>query len=128
MKTKILVWALMACLATPAIAYDWLTTMQAPVENRLLSIGICSYSESAHPLAAAAYFNFCPLTFFDDHLRIGVGMLGGYDDGDVLFKLHTSVSTRIFDSLEVGVWYAPFWGLSRYEDPYGVMVGYVFKL
>jgi len=96
------------------------------VSARAFSLGVASWTDSEHDLAAAGYFNFVFLNFFDDHLRFGAGMMGGYDDMP-LFRFQTSVTSRIFDSVEVGAWYAPFWGWNGHDDPYGVMIGYVFK-
>jgi hypothetical protein len=127
MKKLLATVVLVLFTALSAVPSEMLTAFKDyTMSNRILSVGVASWSDEDHTLVPAAYFNLAFLNFFSDHLRIGAGMLGGYDD-EVLFRFQTSVTSRILDSVEVGVWYAPFWGYKSQDDPYGVMLGYVFK-
>jgi hypothetical protein len=132
MKKRILIAALLTLLALPVMAQDYLMRLKEyTVSERCLSVGVASWTDSKHDLTVAGYFNYAFVAFFEDHLRFGAGMMGGWDadEGRPLMRLQTSVTSRIFDYVEVGVWMAPFWDLygKHPDDPYGMMVGYVFK-
>ena len=128
MKKLFAIMSVLLFTTLSAVPSEMLTSFkQYTVSTRAFSVGVASWTDADHALAPAAYFNFSCFNFFSDHLRLGAGMLAGYDADDVLFRMQTSVTSRIFDSVEVGVWYAPFWGYKSHDDPYGVMVGYVFK-
>jgi len=127
MRKLITTTLLVLLIALPIMAGPLSTALKDyTVSNRALSIGVASWTEEDHNLAPAAYFNMTFVSFFDDYLRFGAGMIAGYDE-EPLFRFQTSITARIFDSIEVGGWYAPFWGWNGHDDPYGVMVGYVFK-
>jgi hypothetical protein len=97
--------------------------------DRALSVGVCSYSNRKDSLEVGGYYNLTFLSFFDDHLRLGAGMLMATSDTHYPnLALETSVTTLLFDYIEVGAYYAPFYNLMRGEDsPYGVMLGYAIK-
>ena len=93
--------------------------------ERPLAVGVCSWTSEDDPLAAGGYFDLAFISLFDDYFRLGAGMIVAPNTSDKL-RLETSITTR-FDWLEIGVYYCPFWGLTRYSDPYGVMIGYCIK-
>lgn len=98
---------------------------------RPISIGVCSWSNDDQPLTGGCYLDIAFLSLLDDRLRLGAGLLVAHGDDRLDVKLHTSVTTLVWDWLEVGVYYAPFWGMAQElgdDPPYGVMIGYAIKL
>ena len=131
MKTRMLAWMLLCLLPLPGLAQDLLTQFKEFTDShRALSVGLATWTDKEHDLTMAGYFNFAFLAWYDDHVRLGAGMAGGWNNesSTPLMRFQTSVTTRIFDSVEVGAWWAPFWNTGAdKDDPYGLMVGYVFK-
>lgn len=99
---------------------------------RPMSAGICTSTDSEHACRVGGYFDVALVSMLEDRLRFGVGFTGVADDDYPLkIRLTTSVSTRVYEGLHLGVYYAPFWGLAKgYGDdpPYGIMIGYSFPL
>lgn len=99
---------------------------------RPMSAGICTSTDSEHTCRVGGYFDVALISMYEDRLRMGAGVtfVNG-DEHPVDIRLITSVSTRVYEGLHLGAYYAPFWGLARsYHDdpPYGIMIGYSFPL
>lgn len=96
-----------------------------------LSVGAASWTDEDNDFGVGGYFDVKFLMLWDELLNFGVGMVAKPPPEDAHYRLdvrlETSVSTHLFKYLEVGAWWAPFWGLVKEQDPYGIMIGYVFK-
>jgi hypothetical protein len=100
---------------------------------RPITFGICTWTDSETSCDIAGYLDVTVISLLNDKLRFGAGVLARAGDFNAVdFKMETSVTTRLFDWLEVGAYYCPFWGLANEkfnDDPaYGLMVGYAIKL
>jgi hypothetical protein len=97
-----------------------------------MSVGLCTWTDSEHVCKIAGYFDVELVSLLEDRLRLGAGVMVRPGDEQVIdMRMITSVSTRIYDGLQIGAYYAPFWGLARNlgdDPPYGVMMGYSIKL
>jgi len=92
-----------------------------------LSVGPCLWIDpESDQTIGGVYVNAVVLSTLHDYLRTGVGL--AVTLADVPFKLRpcASLSTRLFHRVEFGIWGAFFFGLTRYEDPFGLFVGYTF--
>ena len=99
-----------------------------------LSAGLCSWTEKGETdFSAAGYWDFKYLMLWEEKLNFGFGLAVRpchhvtFDKLALDPRLETSVTTHLFNCLELGAYYCPFWGLSRYNDPFGLMVGYYLK-
>jgi hypothetical protein len=93
------------------------------------SMGVCSWTDDVNTFEGGVYWDFKYVMLFDEKLNLGAGMIFKPPRGTGLMDLvlETSVTSHWLDCLEVGAYYCPFWGLTRYSDPYGAMVGYYWK-
>lgn len=98
-----------------------------------LGVGYASWTDSDEDFASGVYGQIA-LISWRDKVRLNFGAVASWKDSKdrVELRPHTSISTLIpignFD-LEIGGYYAPFWGLEpRTDDPYGVMIGLGFGL
>ena len=98
-----------------------------------LSVGLCSWTDDENDFAICGYWDCKFLMLWDEKLNFGAGMAVRpyhhliFDHLALDPRVETSVTTHLFNCLEIGAYYAPFWGLTRYSDPYGLMVGYYWK-
>lgn len=97
-----------------------------------ISFGLCSWTDLEADCQLGGYFNVSLFSFWDNHLRLGVGLAGSSpDEGSISgvdLRLITSASTLFFDCLEIGFYAAPFYNAmgNHLDDPYGLMIGYAF--
>lgn len=137
MKRRMLI-AILALLALPALAEPSTTKLlyrdYGVTDSHkvgALSMGVASWTDDDNDFGVGGYFDFKGIMLWDELLNLGIGFVAKPPPADAHYRLdlrlETSVSTHLFNCLELGVWYAPFWGLAGKDDPYGVMVGYVFK-
>ena len=98
-----------------------------------IGIGVCSWTDDDYDFEPGLYGQFALVSWRDAvRLNMGCAFIWDYDNDRVDFAPVTSVTMGIFffkanKLMEVGVYYAPFWGLdSRSDDPYGLMIGYAF--
>jgi hypothetical protein len=98
-----------------------------------LSVGACSWTDDENDFAVCGYWDVKLLMLWEEKLNLGAGMAIRpyhsltFDKLAIDPRVMTSVTTHLFNHLELGVYYAPFWGLTKYSDPYGVMAGYYWK-
>jgi len=99
------------------------------LSDRSLSVGVCSFSNRKNSLEFGGYFDMNFLTLWNDHIRLGAGMLMAGSNGKYPnMALETSLTTLVYKGIEVGAYYAPFYNLMKGEDsPYGAMLGYAIK-
>jgi len=95
------------------------------------SVGVCSWTDKDDPCTLAAYGSCSLLAFWDNHLRLGVGLTVTDSDPDSISAIDlrwtTSITTLLWKHLEVGFYAAPFYNISDHtDDPYGFMIGYAF--
>jgi len=137
MKSRMLTVAFLVLMAsvccagdTKMIIRDFLVT---DTELKPISFGACTWTDKDSDCQLAGYLNVSLMNCWDNHLRIGGGFSITSPDIDdnisrVDMRLVTTVSTLLFDHLELGFYGAPFYNLiERHDnDPWGVMVGYAF--
>lgn len=99
-----------------------------------LSLGVCSWTDKNDDFAVGGYFDVKFLMLWGEKLNFGAGMAIRpyhhikFDHLAIDPRVETSVTTHLFNCLEIGAYYAPFWGLdSRSDDPWGLLAGYYFK-
>jgi hypothetical protein len=103
-------------------------------ELRPMSVGLLTWTDTEHDCSVGGYFNWTIVSMLKDKLRLGAALAvipSGITEYPAQIRFDTTVTTRLFDWLEVGAYYAPFWGLAKDlgdDPPWGVMVGYSFKL
>ena len=91
------------------------------------SVGVVSWSDS-DGFTIGCYGDVKVIMLWDEKLNFGGGtVVKPSREHKVDLRLEVSASTHWFDCLELGVWYAPFWGLMGNDDPYGLLAGYYFK-
>jgi hypothetical protein len=104
-------------------------------ELRPISFGLCSWTDEESPCQLGAFLNISLFNLWDNHLRLGTGFaISTPDEGTADFVkvdlrlIGPTVTTLLFDHLELGFYVTPFWNLydGGVDDPYGVMVGYAF--
>jgi hypothetical protein len=102
-------------------------------EMKPIAFGLCSWTDEEVDLQLAYYINISVLSFWDNHLRFGLGAaFTKPDEGSVarmdMRLMVPAVTTLFFDHLEVGAYASPCYNLynGRVNDPYGIMVGYAF--
>lgn len=100
---------------------------------RPISVGLCSWSDEDADFQLGGICNFSLINLWDNHLRIGTGFAVSTKDNSSNIKMDLrlvgpTVTTLVFDSLELGFYVAPFWNLynGQRDDPYGFIIGYAF--
>jgi len=97
------------------------------------SLGVCSWTDDENSFSGCGYFDLKFLMLWEEKLNFGVGMAirpyhhVTFDKLAIDPRIMTSVTTHLANCIEIGAYYAPFWGLTRYSDPYGLMAGYFWK-
>ena len=91
-------------------------------DTGFLSVGVASWSDR-DGTAVAGYGNANMVMAFDERFNLGFGLACDGDD----VRWITTATTHWFRHLELGVWWAPFYGYKGNDDPYGVVAGYVFR-
>jgi len=93
-----------------------------------ISAGIISWTDKTRDLEPGIYAHINCLNW-KRKIRFNIGAIAIIDDV-VRVNAETSITMvfSIYDhKFEVGGYYAPFWGLDkRSNDPYGIMLGYIF--
>ena len=90
-----------------------------------LSLGVNTWTDANTSMSEGLYGDFKFLMLWHERLNIGIGAVSKVDDFEI--RIHTSVTTHVFDCVEVGAYYAPFWGAAGNDDPFGFLLGYYFK-
>jgi hypothetical protein len=94
---------------------------------KALSIGVCTWTDNDYECAIGGYLNFNFISLLKDQLRFGGGFVAiPGDERAFEIRLDTSLTTRIFDFIEVGAYWCPFWGMIGKDDPFGLLIGYTF--
>lgn len=96
-----------------------------------ISFGACSWTDSDADFQLGGYVNVSLFNFWDNRLRIGIGFAGTAPDVGTIDKIDLrlvtpTVTTLLFDHLELGFYSAPFYNTMSDNDPFGFMVGYAF--
>ena len=96
-----------------------------------LSLGLCTWTDKENDFALAGYGDFKFIMLWDEKVNVGIGFAAKSPPDDAHYRMdlrmEASLTTHLFDCLELGAWYAPFWGLADKDDPWGFMAGYYFK-
>ena len=96
-----------------------------------LSLGACSWTDKDDDFVVGVYGDFKLIMLWDEKVNLGIGFVAKSPPDDAHYRMdlrmETSLTTHWFDCLELGVWYAPFWGTIKDDDPWGLMAGYYWK-
>jgi hypothetical protein len=105
----------------------------ADEELKPISFGLCSWTDKDVDCQLAGYVNVSLFSFWDNYLRLGAGLaVTSPDIGEIsavdLRVVVPTITTLIFEHLEVGFYAAPFYNMYNggVDDPWGFMVGYAF--
>jgi len=94
----------------------------------VLSFGVGSWTDKDSEFDIGGYFDFKFIQLFEEKLNFGIGFIAKpADERPVDLRMETSLTTHWFDCLELGAWWAPFWGCLDMDDPWGLMAGYYLK-
>ena len=94
---------------------------------KALALGICTWTDNDYECAVGGYLNFNFVSLLNDRLRLGTGfvVIPG-DETKLEIRLDTSLTIKLFNYIEVGTYWCPFWGTMGKDDPFGLLLGYTF--